>query len=222
LDELRVDAVLRALPGHFRGEVLLAGHDLRRREVHGLFEQHADDVPVIPIDGDSLAAARVATGDILIFVDEGAVPLPDSVPALLRTLQRAPDIGIVGGRVIGGDGRLCEAGGLYRNGTLELIGAGSAYPDSAEHGFVRAVDWCTRSLLATWRTEFEEHGGFDLTFVSSHFQDADYCMRVRRNGRHVLYQPLGLVVRISDGHPVVNGLGEAALFAERWSDARVP
>jgi GT2 family glycosyltransferase len=73
--------------------------------------------------------------------------------------------------------------------------------------------------MATWRTVFEELGGFDLSFCSTLFQDADYCLRVRQDGRRVYYQPASVVVRLGGLRPPTTEEPDRHRFAERWARA---
>jgi GT2 family glycosyltransferase len=171
------------------------------------------------LDASEREASLAAQYDVLVFVGEDVLPLSDCIPALLRSLCRLPDAAVVGGRVVGWDGRLCEAGGvLSDNGTLHVLGAGRPRPDDPVYGFVREVDWCSRSLLATWRGIFEQRGGFDASYRSSRFQDAEYCLSVRQDGRRVFYQPESVVVRLGGGRPTVEE-PDGRVFAERWARA---
>jgi GT2 family glycosyltransferase len=196
--EARLAAVCDSLHSDLRGEVLVAGSRLSDRARETIIRSQSENVSVRVLDASEREVALVAKCEAIVFIGNDEMPLPDWLPVLLRSLRRYPDAAIVGGRVLGWDGRLCEAGGvLAGDGTLQFLGAGHVRPDSPAYSFVREVDWCSRSLLATWRAVFEEHGGFDLTYRSSRLQDADYCLRVRQAGHRVYYQPESVVVRLS-------------------------
>ena len=60
-------------------------------------------------------AARLARGRYLLLMNNDAQLLSDGVAAAVETLNSAPDIGAVGGRVVLPDGRLQEAGSIIWN-----------------------------------------------------------------------------------------------------------
>jgi GT2 family glycosyltransferase len=174
------------------------------------------------LDATVQEASLQADAEVLVLVGDGAAPLPDCVPMLLRSLARLPDAAVVGGRVVGRDGGLLEAGGhLAGDGTVRLIGTGYSDPDDPAYGYVREVDWCSRNMLATWRSVWDELGGFDMNYRSSHFQDADYCLRVGHNGGRIYYQPASVVVRVGgDSRPSAEP-ADRHLFADRFTGGAV-
>jgi 2-polyprenyl-3-methyl-5-hydroxy-6-metoxy-1,4-benzoquinol methylase len=218
--ESRVATIVEFLPGGFRGEILIAANQVSSRAREVLCGTRGEKAPVRVLNASAQEAALLAEGDVLIFVAEGALPLPDAIPVLLRSLRRLPDVGVVGSRVVGCDGRLCEAGGIVSDaGTLQALGAGCSKPDDPAYGFVRQVDWCSRNLLATWRTVFEENDGLNLNYRSGRFQDADYCLRVRQDGRRLYYQPASVVVSLGDYARPNEDAHDVRLFAEHWARA---
>ncbi len=69
--------------------------------------------------------ARVARGELVLFLNNDAEPLPGSLKQLVDTLSMSPKIGAVGGKLIP-DGRLQEAGSIvWSDGSCE------AYPGAA-------------------------------------------------------------------------------------------
>jgi glycosyltransferase involved in cell wall biosynthesis len=55
--------------------------------------------------------------------------------------------------------------------------------------FRRDVDYCSAAFLLTWRKLFLEGGGFDVVYVPAYYEETDYCVRLWKNNRRVVYDP---------------------------------
>jgi glycosyltransferase involved in cell wall biosynthesis len=55
--------------------------------------------------------------------------------------------------------------------------------------FRRAVDYCSGAFLLTRRTLFEELNGFDEDYAPAYYEETDYCLRLERCGKRVVYDP---------------------------------
>jgi GT2 family glycosyltransferase len=136
------------------------------------------------------AGAAADTGDMLVFLNDDTIPLPQWLTAVLDTFKRRPDAGAVGGKLIFPDGRLQEAGGVvFFDGSGANFGKWDLDPDGALYSYVREVDYCSGALLATPRRLFAEIGGFDRRYCPAYYEDTDYCFAVREKGYGVYYQP---------------------------------
>ncbi len=73
----------------------------------------------------SNAAAMMARGEHLLFLNSDAELLPGSLAAALATLEQTSSIGAVGARLVLPDGRLQEAGGIiWSDGSCQGYGRG--------------------------------------------------------------------------------------------------
>ena len=54
----------------------------------------------------------MATGEVLIFLNNDTLPQPGWLPPVLRILRDQPQAGAVGGKLLYPDGTLQEAGGV--------------------------------------------------------------------------------------------------------------
>ena len=135
------------------------------------------------------AAADVARGRHLLFLNNDTELLPGGLEAAVETLEGAPAIGAVGGRLVWPDGRLQEAGAIvWADGSCQAYGRGES-PWAPEYAFTRDVDYCSAALLLTPRQLFAEMGGFDDRFAPAYYEDVDYCVRLWQRGRRVVYEP---------------------------------
>lgn len=170
--------------------------------------------------------AATATGEYLVFLNNDTVPLKGWLAPLLRTFRDYPDAGVVGGKLVYPDGRLQEAGGvLFSDGSGARFGHNSANSHDPLFNFVRDVDYCSRSLLATRRDLFQELGGFETFFSSPQDEDKDYCLKVRHENRRAYYQPESTAIHwqlAGDAIPREANVGRPAdsePFARRWIDS---
>ena len=170
-------------------------------------------------------AAAMANGEMLLFLNNDAELLPSSLRAALDRIASAPGVGAVGGRVLGLDGRLQEAGSIvWQDATTGGYGQGEAPTDGA-YLFPREVDYCSGVFLLTPRATFEELDGFDLAFAPAYYEESDYCFRLRESGRRVLYEPRAVIVHhgsasLPDATHLSRMLADhRAIFAQRHQQA---
>lgn len=180
--------------------------------------------------GSANEGAKLAAGEMLIFLNNDTVLLPGWLQALTRTFLDFPDAGAVGGRLVYPDGRLQEAGGVvFDDASAAKLGYGDDEADHPLYTFVRPADYCSGALLATPRELFFEIGGFDPRYGFGFYEDTDYCFAVQSRGRQVYYQPESTIIHVEGGtagtdltrgqkrHQVIN----QAVFADKWADRLV-
>ncbi len=185
-----------------------------------------------PRNGGFIAAcnrgAKSATGEVLVFLNNDTLPLPNWLEPLLRGMRDLPDAGAVGGKLIYPDGRLQEAGGIiFSDASGANFGRNDTRPDAPLYNFVRPVDYCSGALLATRRALFEELGGFDVYYSPAYYEDTDYCFRVRNRGLRVYYQPESQIVHLegaTSGTDLGSGVKACQVvnrgrFTQRWQAA---
>ncbi|MEM7356393.1 MAG: glycosyltransferase family 2 protein, partial [Acidobacteriota bacterium] len=170
-------------------------------------------------------AAAEARGEMLLFLNNDAELLPSSLVAAVNRLRAESEAGAVGGRVLGLDGKLQEAGSIvWRDGTTGGYGRG----DEPTHGaylFPRPVDYCSGVFLLTRRRTFEALGGFDAAFEPAYYEESDYCFRLRAAGHTVFYEPRSLVLHhgaasLPDATHLSRMLADhRQIFAERHAEA---
>jgi GT2 family glycosyltransferase len=172
------------------------------------------------------AAAKLAKGDFLFFLNNDTEILPGAVDTLVELFDARPDAGLVGSKLIYPDGRLQEAGGImWRDGSAWNYGNLSD-PQRPEFNYVREVDYISGAAIMLPRALWEEMGGFDEHFLPAYCEDSDLAFRVRAAGWKVLYQPRSVVIHhegITHGtdtsqgvkaHQVIN----TQRLRERWRE----
>jgi GT2 family glycosyltransferase len=133
--------------------------------------------------------AAEARGAALLLLNNDANVMPGGLGFALETLHSAADIGAVGGKLILPDGTLQEAGSIiWNNGACTGYGRGQN-PHAPEYQFRREVDYCSGAFLLVRRDLFERLGRFDVAFAPLYYEETDFCMRLRKAGYRVVYDP---------------------------------
>ncbi|QSR84392.1 glycosyltransferase [Methylacidimicrobium sp. B4] len=164
--------------------------------------------------------AAAARGRLLLFLNNDAQILPETVEAAREALESDPAVGAVGGRIVNLEGRLQEAGSfVWGDGTPQGYGRGDS-PLRRNYLFRRETDYCSGAFLLTYAALFREMGGLDEVFAPAYFEEADYCLRLWERGRRVLYEPEAVVLHWEFGSSdakSASGLMERnrQLFVER-------
>jgi GT2 family glycosyltransferase len=220
-----LDALLETLPQTFAGEIILVDalpDEKASADLEGLTktDRRLKTVRCGKLTNVLAACnrgAKAASGDILIFVNTAIVPLRGWLTALVQTFRDNPQAGAAGGRLLLADGRLEGAGGItYSNGSLGGFGNLDPKVDVPLYNFVRNVDFCHLTLLATRRSLFDQLSGFDDAFISDDYSAADYGFRLRMHGYESFYQPESLAVRGGQSATRLNHEAGRELFLRRW------
>jgi N-acetylglucosaminyl-diphospho-decaprenol L-rhamnosyltransferase len=140
--------------------------------------------------------ARLSRGQWLLLLNPDTSVPPgflDNVLALTRRLPaEAPGVGVVGFRLLNGDGS--PQGSCGRFPTLVNSLAGLALPRARRKcqpiraAGRRAVDWVTGCCLLVRRDCWRQLGGLDEDFFL-YYEDVDFCRRARAAGWSVAYEP---------------------------------
>jgi hypothetical protein len=147
------------------------------------------------------ALAR-ATGEIAVLLNADASVEPGALCRLKDVLRSRPDVGVVGGMLIGPDGRPRRSYGAIprvRSFVAEMLGVGNipglrrVFPTVASpprrRERARAVGYVSGACLAFRRRLLDAIGPLDERFFL-YFEETDFCLRTRRDdGLHVWFEP---------------------------------
>ncbi|MGW8257319.1 MAG: glycosyltransferase, partial [Thermoguttaceae bacterium] len=134
-------------------------------------------------------AAAIAKGDYLLLLNNDAQILGNGINEALKYLEKHHDVGAVGGRIISINGRLQEAGSIVlQDGITTGYGLGDD-PYDSKYRSHRDVDYCSGAFLMTPRKLFLDLGGLDKKFYPAYYEDVDYCIKLWKNGKRVVYHP---------------------------------
>lgn len=226
---------------HYPGssEVLIADNDSIEPATLKYFAGLArhESIRIVPFRGPfnfsaiNNKAAREANGDVLIFLNNDTLVLTPDWCVELAAHALRPDVGAVGARLLYGDGTIQHAGVLLG---VEGVAGHECVGDSAEAGgyfgrsqLLRSAAAVTGACLATRRALFAEmDGGFDELNLKIAFNDVDYCMKLRKAGYRIVYNPFAVLYHLeskSRGRDVTavqatRHQTEAIAFRARWSE----
>ncbi|MBI3893256.1 MAG: glycosyltransferase family 2 protein [Candidatus Wallbacteria bacterium] len=212
-----------------RLEVLIVDHDSTDpATLRYLSEVEADPrVRVLRYSGEfnfsamNNMAARVAQGEFLLFLNNDTEALsPDWLKELV-SLGRDPVVGAVGSKLLFPDGRLHHAGVILGVGGVAANAFGhvpSEWPGyfGAPH-LTRNYSAVTAACMLTPTALFREVGGFDEDALPVAFNDVDYCLRLRKAGKLIVYCPDAVLTHresATRGREV--DAGEVATMRCRW------
>jgi N-acetylglucosaminyl-diphospho-decaprenol L-rhamnosyltransferase len=146
---------------------------------------------------------RASTAPCVLFLNSDAEVLPGAVEALVAVLETRPDVGIVGPRTLGADGRIQVSTGPHLTPFSEwsqrrlVLGVAAGRPEAlrvaeARHSKEHEPFWVSGSCLLAERSALEAVGGFDEAFFL-YEEDVDLCARVRAEGWRVVFTPAATV-----------------------------
>ncbi|WP_246733127.1 glycosyltransferase [Methylobacterium sp. BTF04] len=137
------------------------------------------------------AAARVARGRLLAFVNNDVEATePDWLARMVREALR-PDVGAVGAKLRDREGRIQHGGVVLGPGGLvthaHRFFAGDAPGYLAGLSSTRAVSAVTAACLVVEADKFWSVGGFDAAAFAVDFNDVDLCLRLNAAGYRTLF-----------------------------------
>ncbi len=136
--------------------------------------------------------ATHASGDYLLFLNNDTEAIDSGWLQELIGWARLKEIGAVGAKLLRADGSIQHAGAVVGFGGF----AGHPFTGQAENtsGFFGSTEWyrdylaVTGACMAMRREVFDRVGGFDEEFISCG-SDVEICLRLRRAGYRVVYNP---------------------------------
>jgi GT2 family glycosyltransferase len=168
-------------------------------------------------------AAQIARGEYLVLLNDDTEVHDGWLEPLVETADRRPKLGVVGSRLVFGDGSVQESGALlWSDGSATNVARGQARNDP-RYQEERRVDYCSACSLLVRRSTWDRIGGFDDAFFPAYYEDVDLCMRVRQSGEEVWVQPRSevfhqLSASTSGAYRSFLLDRNREIFAERWAD----
>lgn len=145
---------------------------------------HVDHPGHLPLAAARNYAARLASGDVLVFLDVDCIPAAGAVGALADTVRRRP------GSVVMGTPRYLVPGWAARSGTPDVPDDGRLselsvpHPARAHLGEGPSEQWhlVWTLVLALATGDMDRLGGFDEGFAGYGAEDTDFAFRARDAG----------------------------------------
>jgi len=111
----------------------------------------------------------------------------ESFKDLIGYLELTQKIGAVGGKLLSSDKRIQGGAYLFMN-ELQIQNSGSSSEASLFSLLAHNCSAVTGGLMATRKEFFIRFGGFDVESFGV-FADADYCLKLRKEGLRIVYNP---------------------------------
>jgi GT2 family glycosyltransferase len=174
-------------------------------------------------DGFLRAANRgmaAAHGEYVLLLNNDTAVSPGWLSALRGAAERSSDVGIVGGKIVGPDGRIQVAGAYMAfDGSARMIGEGLD-PSDPSLSEEREVCYVGGHCMLIKRAVLEAIGPLDEDYGFGYHEDTDYCYRARAAGFRVVYTPGCVVHHQLFGTPLPERQAIIAAnqrrFLERW------
>lgn len=138
-------------------------------------------------------AVETAQGAIIGLINNDVEALDSGwLKEMVRTLLR-PDVGAVGAKLLWPNGMVQHGGVLLGlHGLAGHIGNNWHADDPGYFGLnqaLRRVSAVTAACLLCRREDYLVVGGLDETNFPVNFNDVDFCLRLRAQGKHIVWTP---------------------------------
>lgn len=142
-----------------------------------------------------------ASGSYILVLNPDIIVLPGAIANMVEYLEKNPDVGVVGGKLLSPNGRLQYS--CFRFYTLMTIlhrrtwlgrtkqgrrGVARFLMKDYDHKSARDVDWLMGSCLMLRAKAVRQVGGMDERFFL-YFEDVDWCRRMGEASWRVVYLP---------------------------------
>ncbi len=172
-------------------------------------------------------AAEQAGGQYLYFLNNDTELRPNAIQALVSLLDRNPEAGMAGSKLVYPDGRLQEAGGIIWADALGWNFGHGESPNLPAFNYVKEVDYISGASFMIRKDLWKEIGGFDDRYTPAYCEDSDLAFEVRKRSFKVMYQPQSVVVHFegaSHGTDISQNTKayqsrNAGLMKAKWADA---
>jgi GT2 family glycosyltransferase len=161
-----------------------------------------------------------ATGDVIVLLNNDTEVIdPAWIETMMLYLQQ-PDVGVVGLKLLYPDRTVQHAGVvLGMRGTADHVMRG--FPEhsdgySGSLSCTREVSAVTGACMMVRRRDYLAVGGL-CTFYRTHYQDVDFCLRLRRGGLRILVTPHAAIIHHeSASRGKFYDLVDRALLIDQW------
>ncbi len=139
-------------------------------------------------------AVKYCKGHYILFLNNDTIPQQGWLKPLVDFMENDKLIGGVGSKLVFPNGTMQEAGSIiWNDGSCLGYGRGDDH-NKPEYSFAREVDYCSGASIMFRREQFIELGQFDEIYAPAYYEEADFCMTLRKNGYKVMLIPQSVVV----------------------------
>ncbi len=141
-------------------------------------------------------AARHAQGEYLVILNNDTLPRANWLQPLVDLQRAAPDVGIVGSRLVDAAGTTLFAGYYYQAPIDAYANAGRNYPARFASSARECEVYIACGILIG-KDLFDAVGGFDEHYFQG-YEDFDLCLKVRERGLKVMYCPDSVIEHLEN------------------------
>jgi GT2 family glycosyltransferase len=142
------------------------------------------------------AGIRATSGSLILLLNSDTLVPPGAIDAMIAALERTAGTGVVGPRLVDGDGRPELSFGRMISPLSEWRQKRRT-PDwvARETSREQFVDWVSGACLLVRRADAEAAGLLDERFFL-YTEDVDFCHSVRQLGRKIMFTPAATVTHL--------------------------
>ncbi len=165
-------------------------------------------------------AARHAHGSMLCLLNNDTIVTKNWLEPLVAACAADQSIAAVGPKLLFPDGRVQAAGIVFSYTRLPYHYGRFLDHDHPAVNIPAEFNSLTGACILCKKNRYLEDGGFDEQFVNG-FEDIDMCLRWRKKGYTIRYEPRSVVThmetqteRVADNHRE-----NARMYAKKWTNA---
>ncbi len=170
-------------------------------------------------------AMKIAQGKFLLLINPDTIVREDTLSEMIRFLEKTPDAGMAGCKVLNPDGTLqlpCRRSfpGPWVSFT-KISGLSQLFPKSKifakynltylDENETYPVDAISGSFMFLRREVYEKTSGFDEDFFM-YGEDLDFCYRVKEAGYKIYYYPETEIIHYKGESAKRSGIDETRIF----------
>jgi GT2 family glycosyltransferase len=158
------------------------------------YHRTAENLGFCGANNIGIRMSRELGTEYTLLLNHDAVLEPDCLQALMARAPKLPDLGVMTGKIylMAGQKKLWYAGGYFDR----LIGAGKNYgfneTDRGQYDTFREVEYATGCFMLIPNAVLARAGGLEDRFFM-YLDDIEFCLRVRKAGFKVYYEPKAVV-----------------------------
>ncbi len=126
----------------------------------------------------------------VVLLNNDTIVDPNFITPLVELAESTPTIATIGCKIYFHDQRTTfwYAGGVFRTGTGVARHRGMHEADTGRYERIEETDFVTGCMMFLRREALEQVGLLESSFFA-YFEDADWCLRARRAGWRIVFNP---------------------------------
>jgi GT2 family glycosyltransferase/radical SAM superfamily enzyme YgiQ (UPF0313 family)/SAM-dependent methyltransferase len=167
--------------------------------------------------------ARAARGDYLLMLNNDTLVTPGWLNTLIEAMEGDDNLAAVGAKLLYPDDSVQHAGVVFNHAGKVYHQYRYFHRDHPAVNKTREFQVLTGACLLIRTSVFFQAGLFDENFQNG-FEDVDLCLKVRKLGYRLLYNPNSVVYHLESktAGRFDRELDNSRYFSEKWRDRLVP